>query len=164
MSCLTKVGSTSIKGLVGRDRYLTDDEAREYETRVALVRSPKRRLTSMYCYLRAEHERGVTTLSGVPTATYEGFIDYIMVNENNHWQPQCEQLGGIPTHWYRFEDISKVWDRYFDVALPHRNSSPSQYEVNEYRKEELETKYQGDENLWQSLGAPNERERIRSTM
>ena len=92
-----------------------------------------------------------------PTQSYERFIDYTLAYEDNHWKLQSELLetqngDWIPTKMHRFEDLVSFWPDYFDVALPHKNSSPTPYVVNEYRLEELLTKYRRDIDLWQSLG------------
>lgn len=141
--------------------YLTPEEAIGNFTRVGIIRAPMQRIYSMYTFLKNQHETGASTLSNVPTKTYEAFIDYILTHEDNHWKLQTELLetkegNWIPTVMHRFEDIDKFWDLYFDVALPHKNSSPVVYTVNEYKLDELMTKYRRDIDLWQSLGTTNE--------
>ena len=151
VSCLPKNGSTAIKTCRERRDHLTHDEAQSHTYRVGILREPTSRLHSMYRYLKAQHEEGASTLRSVPTGSYEAFVDYALTNENEHWSPQVGLLGGVPNVWYRFEDIDVFWPDYFDVALPHKNASPA-HAVNGYRRNDIETKYRRDIDLWQSLG------------
>ena len=169
ISCLPKNGSTSIKSCRGNTQYRTPSEALSCSVRVGIIRHPLVRLHSMYRFLRAQRASGATTLRLVPVKTYEAFIDYTLKHQDNHWKLQTELLETpegqwVPNVMHRFEDLSSYWDQYFDVPLPHKNSSPVQHAVNEYKLDELTTKYQRDIDLWQSLGDKNDRERIRSTM
>jgi hypothetical protein len=158
VSCLPKNGSSSIKVTRANKHYLTPEEALNRSIRVGIIRHPLRRLISMYKFLKNQHETGASTLRHYPTGTYEAFVDWTMNHEDNHWKVQCELLETkegvwIPTVMHRFEDLSSFWSDYFDVALPNKNASPSHYEVNEdYRIEEVLTKYRRDYDLWQSLG------------
>jgi len=158
ISCLPKNGSTSIKTCRGLDKhYLTPEEALNHQVRVGIIREPLSRLWSMYRFLKNQHETGASTLHNVPTSSYEAFIDHTFMYQDNHWKLQTELLETkegvwIPTVMYRFEWIDEFWPDYFDVALRKKNSSPVFYTVNDYRFEELLTKYQRDIDLWESLG------------
>ena len=162
ISCLPKNGSTSMKRCKSPIQFLTPEEAMHQTIRVGIIREPLLRLISMYRFLKNQHETGASTLANVPTKTWEEFIDYTLTHEDNHWKPQCELLETpegewVPTICYRFEDIDQYWPLYFDVKLPMKNTSPSAYEVNEYKMDEVLTKYRRDIELWQSLGEYNGR-------
>lgn len=157
ISCLPKNGSSSIRTIRDNEDRRTTQEAMGYKIRIGIIREPIQRLRSMYKFLKGQHDSGATLLQTVPTASYEAFVDHTLEWENHHWKPQVELLETpegqwVPTQCYRFEEINNFWPKYFDVPLPHKNSSPVEYAVNEYKREELESKYRRDIDLWQSLG------------
>ena len=147
ISCLPKNASTSIKE---GSYLLSPEQAANYLARIGIIREPYARLRSMYGFLKREGMEG-NAHKLAPSDSWERFIDHVLRKEDPHWSSQVELLGGIPTQWFRFEDLRKIWPLYYSKALPHTNSSPVQA-VNEYRSKELESKYRRDIDLWKSLG------------
>ncbi len=158
VSCLTKNGSSSMRALdnppiLGHRRNYRDDTKR-YTHKIGIIRHPIARIQSLYKHLKGDRGKvkGGLVLKTVPVATYESFIDHTFKMDNVHWNEQKAQLSTvegvyIPTVTHRFEDLSLWWDLYFTTKLNHLNKSSS-CEVNDYREEELLTKYHRDLILW----------------
>lgn len=141
---IPKAASTAIEGWLGRDfRQVSSEEAMEAEARVAFIRDPIERAKSAYShmyYLKAHHTEHDCK---APVDSWENFVDYILVNDNNHWRPQHLLIGDVPTVIHRLENLGAVRDRYWPGILKPDNCC-SRLPTSDYRTDELLEMYMGD--------------------
>ena len=152
---IPKSGSSSIKTTLfnaGHVYYMENDEVDVVDTRVVFLRHPINRIHSAYRFFKNQHELGCKgTGLGIPTDSYESFVDYALTHDDPHWASQMEMVGGMATDLYRFEDLGKAWSLHSDVPLNHRNSAPV-YEFDQYyRLADLMNISQQDVDTWMTL-------------
>ena len=155
LAIIAKAGTQSFSEASGAKWYINNEQALLYPTRVFFIRNPFERLESCYSFFCQLITEGVGQKI-IPVdhlKTWESFIDYILINSDEHWNPQTETLlykGKLtPTHIFRFEDVSKWWPLYFSVRLPHENKSLRKM-IGNYREKDLRKFYQDDFVSWES--------------
>lgn len=153
MSAIPKNGSNSIREVM-RGQPVSNKEVLQIPQRVAWIRNWEKRLVSAYSFFKTIVDNGGEISSNAPTENYEQFVDYILSAEDEHWLPQTELLtyqgAFLPTVTHRFEDINHLWGQYYDGFIPHLNGCVHKI-VKDYRRQELETYYSKDNELWLSL-------------
>jgi len=141
---------------------LSNEEALEYETRVMFVRHPIERLISCYSHLswlthndyQYDEIMPIGIMDGKgDLAEYRRFIDYILKNNDPHWDSQYDLMlynhSFVPNKVHKFDDIGSLWGLYAAGMLPHINAwTDRQY--NHYRLDELLFKYSKDLELWEN--------------
>ena len=124
LAIIAKAGTQSFTEASGAGWYLTNEQALEYPTRVFFIRNPFERLESCYSFFCGIRDEGASQ-SVIPVdqlESWEIFIDYILVNSDEHWNPQNTTLlynGELtPT------DILK-----FEILSPYLKQNLSKFEV-----------------------------------
>jgi hypothetical protein len=112
------------------------------------MRHPLKRLHSCYSFFYGLRQRGEFGRSFPPENldSYELFVDYILLNNDPHWQPQV-LVAPLVTEWKRFEDLDKHWPW---GKLAKRNSSVPQG-TSAYKDVHLRDYYKDDLRIWRSL-------------
>ena len=115
LALIAKAGIQSFTEASGDQWYMSNKQAIEFPTRIFFIRNPIDRLESCYSFLVGLKDEG-TNQDIIPEEhllTWELFVDYILENSDEHWDPQTEQLkykGTLtPTHIFRFEDVCDWW-------------------------------------------------------
>jgi len=153
LALIAKAGIQSFTEASGDQWYMSNEQAIEFPTRVFFIRKPIDRLESCYSFLIGLKDEGAKQdmIPEEHLLTWQLFVDYILANSDEHWDPQTEQLlyKGIltPTHILKFEDVSNWWPNFFDVPLPHVNAS-IRLAVEDYRLEEINNFYSVDNDVW----------------
>ncbi len=161
----TKIGDTAIKLIakvgtqsfsdVSENWYGSNEQALLFPTRVMFVREPMERLKSCYQFFVGLRDAG-TTYSGFSfdiLDTWQTFIDYILLgNVDEHWQTQSEQATSdgelTPTEYLKFDDLGSWFPVFFNIRLPHINSSEPLVVDDTYRSDELGIYYADDYDLY----------------
>lgn len=153
LALIAKAGIQSFTEASGDQWYMSNEQAIEFPTRVFFIRNPIDRLKSCYSFLVGLKDEGAKQdmIPEEHLLTWGLFVDYILKNSDEHWDPQTEQLKykGIltPTHTFRFEDISHWWPKCFDVTLPHANAS-NRLDIEDYMVNEINDFYSVDNDVW----------------
>lgn len=168
VSYLPKNASTSLSLLFDSDGIYTSDAIMELsEKRVAWIRHPIDRLISAYSFFLSSYELGhlhTASILGVPEdlnpsvdlSSWKAFVEFILNNPNEHWNPQVPQLTTsegvwVPTHTHRFEDLDLLWGNYFDTPLGRENEGSLVPVDPEVREEELNCYYLADLECWEGI-------------
>jgi len=155
MSGLPKCGSQSLREHF-RSAQVPNTEVINIPDRIVWLKNTQIRLISNYSFFKVLNENDQHT--GIPnsehTESWESWIDFILETDDPHWAPQIPQLThdgeylGTVTH--RFEDINKLWSKYYRGMIPHINGYTHE-PVYEYRRDEINEKYQVDIEKWHGL-------------
>jgi hypothetical protein len=155
LAIVAKAGTQSFSEASGAKWYINNEHSLEFPIRVFFIRNPFERLESCYSFFCQLSDENTTQII-IPIeslVSWEVFIDYILVNDDEHWEQQTETLlykGELtPTHIFKFEDVSKWWPNFFSVRLPHENKS-SRKLVGNYREDDLKDYYKEDFIEWNS--------------
>jgi len=159
-SAIPKCGSTSLRDALDSRKNFTNSEILTISKRIAIIRHPQRKLFSgfyHYYKLNSKNKNGrqdevpkSVTHNGDGSPNYEGYIDHLLLFDNVHWHPQTLLLGDTPNRYFRLDDISNVFNHFFEFHLQNENSSRQQMTTN-YRAEELKIKYAPDIDLYRSI-------------
>ena len=134
--------------LRGFDLVRNDDERLlRCPVRVAFIRNPLLRLQSSYCFFKGMDASGVRHGALAPRESWQEYVDYILENENEHWQRQSDHTGGVQTITHRFEDLDNLFFRYHPHPVGHENkSAPCQ--ISGYRLMDIVEYYRDDFKHW----------------
>ena len=149
---IPKAGLNTIREwLTGFDVVKNDDERLiNCPVRVMFVRNPLVRLQSAYSFLRVCEANGNKMKHGAPLGSWHDFVDYILVNDNLHWNPQVRRTGHLQTVVHRLEDLNHIFYRYHENMVLHSNPT-RRVPVDNYRLHDIVEYYLEDFDLW--LGA-----------
>lgn len=148
IAIIAKAGTQSITEAVG-GWYINNQQALIYPQRVMFIREPFDRLESCYsffCDLRdTNQEQHIIPVGKLES--WESFVDYILVNKDEHWTPQADSVmfkgEFTPTHIFKFEDINNIWPKFTSRRLPHLNKATRKATSN-YREQDLLEYYKDD--------------------
>lgn len=155
-----KNGCTSIRNAIGESRSYDGQEVLQFERRVAFARCPFDRLISAYSFFYYLYRRSPLAIEGRITAealeSWESFVDYILENDDEHWDPQWDMLtyNGVylPTETYKLSQLDEVWGQIWPGFYPWRANKVLHRPANlDYRRDDLVRKYEKDIELWHSL-------------
>ena len=152
LAIIAKAGTQSFKE-AGAVWYINNQEALVYPQRIFFIRNPFERLESCYSFFVGLKNAG-TRYDAIPDSaltSWEAFIDHILINSDEHWNPQINTLmykgEPTPTKIMRFEDVTKWWPLFFSKRLPHNNQS-DRLVTTSYRGEEIQAFYAQDYDVW----------------
>ena len=160
LAIVAKVGTQSFREAEAH-WYVTNEEALIYPERIFFIREPFLRLVSAYSFFKGL-ERAGTRYEALPLSAitdWETFVDYILLNEDEHWMPQTDTTlytgDGVfvPTKIMRFEDVTKWWPLFSSKRLPHENQSVPQEVDIMYRRAEVDAFYSNDYAIYKDLSA-----------
>ena len=170
-----KNASTAIRDAINRRTQqtikYTQDSVKSFNERIVFIREPFERFNSAYSMFWYLNENGYNGQSGYvtyndthgypddPVKSYEHWVDFAIEktlsrNVNLHWYPQYIQYGvdkNIPTKYFRFDDVNKVWGDYWPGFLPRQNALTEHRPTTDYRKDDLEILYHRDIALYNSI-------------
>lgn len=158
LAIVAKVGTQSFRE-AGAHWYMTNKEARIYPERIFFIREPFLRLVSAYSFFKGLERTG-TRYEAVPLsaiADWPTFVDYILLNNDEHWMPQTDTTlytgdgEYVPTKIMRFEDVSKWWPLFSSKRLPHENQSVPQEVDIMYRRADVGAFYANDYDIYKHL-------------
>lgn len=146
---IPKAGLRSMARWLGREfPAVPNSDAMLVSRRVAFIRHPLGRLESCYSMLCDIAESGMQHGSGAPVESWESFVDHVLGGaRDEHWDPQTEHCGDVPTEWHRFEDIGSVHSQVWPGPFPHLNRSERRA-CRPYRNAELRELYAADLARW----------------
>lgn len=150
---IPKAGIQSFKEWLGPSFDVVANDSTRLLTvtrRVAFVRNPQDRLKSCFSFLYWMREYGREHWSRPDVTDWQRFVDHILnpaTPVNEHWQPQAEIIGSVPTVYHRFENLINHWETYRPGYLPHRNRT-TRRPTPDYRIAELAAYYAEDQALW----------------
>ena len=137
---IPKVGSQSFKEWL-KFKVVSNDVARQADTRVAFIRHPLERLKSAYSMMHYTGDRG---------STWVGFVDKVLDDwKDEHVRAQILHIGDVPNIYHKFENLLEHWEKYKKGVLPHLNRCSRVGDINNYREEELLEMYKEDLKLWE---------------
>ena len=156
VALIPKAGTQSIQEFA--QEVITNTETNRYKHAIAFLRNPLTRLVSCYSFLHnlivVNKQNTSVNIAAENLSSYSAFIDYMLLNDDEHWIPQVELIQhDRETHqtvFYTFENMPETFKKLFSINLQHINSS-QHLEISSYRLDDITRYYKGDFEKWLSL-------------